>query len=536
MQESPASGPSAFDGPLVDAPTIPRLVQAAGARFGDRSALEEGDARYSFAGLADAALLAARAFMAAGVGRGDRVAIWAPNIHEWVIAAIGLQTAGAALVPLNTRLKGVEAAYILEKSRARILCTVTDFLDTDYVSLLEGHPLPHLEQTVLLRGGAEGATRWSEFLAGAEAVPESDAGARLEAVGEDDLSDMLFTSGTTGKPKGVMTAHRQNIRAYAAFSEVVNLQLGDRYLVVNPFFHAFGYKAGWLASILRGATIVPQAVFDVPTLLERVGRDRISVLPGTPTVFTSLLSHPDRARYDLSSLRLAVTGGAAVPVELVRRMRDDLGFESVVTGYGLTECCGIVSMCRYDDPPEVIANTAGRAIPGVEVRLVDSDGKQVATGFPGEVQVKGYNVMHGYLDDEEETRKTIDAEGWLHTGDIAVMDAAGNLRITDRIKDMFIMGGFNCYPAEIESLLYGLDGVAQVAVIGIPDPRMGEVGMAYIVPEAGAELDEASVIAWCRENMANYKVPRRIAFVDALPMNASGKVLKVELRARYAKS
>jgi acyl-CoA synthetase (AMP-forming)/AMP-acid ligase II len=518
--------------PLADAPTIPQLVQAAGKRFGQRSALEEGEARFTFAELADAGLRAARAFMASGIERGDCVAIWAPNIHEWVIAAIGVHSAGATLVPLNTRLKGTEAAYILEASRARILCTVTDFLDTNYVALLQDQPLPHLEKTVALRGDAGGATSWEAFLASADAVSIDAARVRLEAVAEDDLSDMLFTSGTTGKPKGVMTEHRQNIRAFSAWSDVVNLKEGDRYLVVNPFFHAFGYKAGWLASILRGATILPQAVFDVPTLLERVGRERISVLPGTPTVFTSILSHPDRNRYDLSNLRLAVTGGAAVPVELVRRMRDDLGFESVVTGYGVTECCGIVSMCRHDDATEGIAGSSGRAIPGVEVRCVDADGKDVTAGDPGEVWVKGYNVMRGYLDNQEETRKAIDPDGWLHTGDMAVMDAAGNLRITDRIKDMFIMGGFNCYPAEIENLLYGLDGVAQVAVVGVPDERMGEVGMAFIVPEADAPLTEESVIAWCRENMANYKVPRRVALVDELPMNASGKVLKNELRER----
>jgi acyl-CoA synthetase (AMP-forming)/AMP-acid ligase II len=312
----------------------------------------------------------------------------------------------------------------------------------------------------------------------------------------------------------------------------VNLLEGDRYLVVSPMFHAFGYKAGWLACILRGATILPHPVFDVPAILARIGQEKVSVLPGAPTIFQSMLAYPERERFDLSSLRLAVTGAAPVAIELAHRMRDDLGFDSTVTGYGLTECCGMVSMCHHSDDPETIASTSGCAIPGVEVRCIDPEGNEVPRGDAGEVVVRGYNLMQGYFEDPDATRDTIDRQGWLHTGDIAVMDERGYLRITDRIKDMFIMGGFNCYPAEIEKLLFGMDGVAAVSVIGVPDERMGEVAMAFVVPEAGAELSEESVIAWGREHMANYKVPRRVAFVDELPMNAGGKVMKFVLKER----
>ena len=306
----------------------------------------------------------------------------------------------------------------------------------------------------------------------------------------------------------------------------------DRYLVVNPFFHSFGYKAGWLACILRGATCLPHAVFDVPEVLERIGRDRISVLPGPPTLYQSILALPGRQDFDLSSLRLAVTGAAAIPVELVERMRDELGFDTVITGYGLTETCGIVSMCRDEDDSDTIATTSGRPLPGVELRCEDPDGKEVPRGEPGEVVVRGYNVMRGYFDDEEETARTIDPDGWLHTGDIAIRDERGYLRITDRIKDMFIVGGFNCYPAEIENLLFSSGLCAQVAVIGIPDARLGEVGMAWVVPAARRELTREAVIAWCREHMANFKVPRRVEIVDELPTNASGKVMKFVLRER----
>jgi len=520
---------------ILEASTIPRLVQAAARAYGARTALEEAGVRWSFEALASHGLRAARAFMAAGLEPGDRAAIWAPNIREWIVAAIGLQSGGGVLVPLNTRFKGPEAAYILNKSRAKLLCTVTDFLDTDYLALLEAEELPALQHRVVLRGNAPpGSERFDAFLERAEQVSEQTARERLEAVSPDGLSDLLFTSGTTGKPKGVMTTHAQNLRAFEAWSAIVGLREDDRYLIVNPFFHAFGYKAGWLSCLMRGATILPQPVFDVPTILDRIARERVSVIPGPPTVYQSILSHPKRAEVDLSCLRLAVTGAAPTPVELIRRMRDELGFETVITGYGLTETCGIVSMCRAEDSAEVIANSSGRAIDGVEVRCVDPDGKEVPRGEPGEVVVRGYNVMQGYFEDAAATREAIDAEGWLHTGDIAVMDEHGYLDITDRIKDMFIMGGFNCYPAEIENLMYAHPGIAQVAVVGIPDERMGEVGMAFVVPEPGAQLDEDALLSWCREHMANYKVPRKIRLQESLPLNASGKVLKFELRDSVA--
>ena len=528
-------------------PTIPQLLQAAGERFGDRVAIEDDGVTLTFAALAGAGLRAAQAFCAAGIGPGERVAIWAPNIYEWILAAVGLQSVGGVLVPVNTRLKGDEAGYILKASRARILCTVGEFLGNDYVDLLRGalggaaggRPiagLPDLERIVLLRPATdelgEGTVTWSDFLARGKAVPASEARRRAAVVSSDDLSDILFTSGTTGKPKGVMTTHGQNLRVFRVWSDVVGLREGDRYLIVNPFFHGFGYKAGWLAAIMCGATILPQAVFDVPAVLARIGRDRVSVLPGPPTLYQMILTHPERDRYDLSSLRLAVTGAAVIPVELIQRMRRELTFETIITGYGLTESTGVVTMCRYDDDPETIATTSGRAIPDIEVRCVDSTGNEAPRGQPGEVVVRGYNVMRGYLDDAAATAAAIDAEGWLHTGDVGVMDARGYLRITDRIKDMFITGGFNCYPAEIENLMLANQALAQVAVIGVPDERLGEVGMAYVVPRPGTTVEAEALIGWCRAHMANYKVPRHVEVLESLPMNASGKVTKFVLRER----
>ena len=495
----------------------------------------------SFAGLATAVHDAARAFLAMGIERGDRVAIWAPNMWEWVVAALGLHSAGAVLVPLNTRFKGREAAYILGKSRAKALVTITGFLDTDYVSLLReavdvDTELPDLEAIVVLRGDAPDGTRtWADFMAAGSAVDSALVEARAQAVEPGDLSDILFTSGTTGNPKGAMLTHAQTLRAYRDWSELVGLQEHDRYLIVNPFFHAFGYKAGWLASLMMGATVLPQPVFDPEQVFERIPRDRITVLPGPPTLYQTILNHPGRGEHDLSSLRLSVTGAAPTPVELIVRMREELTFETIITGYGLTESCGIATMCRYDDDPETIANTSGRAIPGVDVRVVDADGREVARGEPGEVLVRGYNVMRGYLDEPEETAACVDADGWLHTGDVGVMDDRGYLRITDRTKDMFIVGGFNAYPAEIENLFLRNEKVAQVAVVGVPDERMGEVGMAFVVLRPDAEASAHELVEWGRAEMANYKAPRHVEVVDELPLNAMGKVLKYELRDRGTK-
>ena len=514
--------------------TIPNLLHDAATERGETPAIYDGDTVVSWRELERVARQAAAAYIAVGVEPGDRVAIWAPNVWEWIPAALGIHLAGGVLVPLNTRYKGAEAAYILRRSNAKVLVTMGEFLGTDYPTLLHAavdpaQDLTDLEAIVTLR--TDGAGSWDRFLAAAPAAePEIDR--RVAALGPDDLSDILFTSGTTGNPKGVMETHGATLRAFQAWSEVVGLRAGDRYLIVNPFFHAFGYKAGWLSALMTGATIHPQAVFDVDQVLERVSREQITMLPGPPTLFHTILDHPRRADYDLTSLRLAVTGAAAIPVELILRMRDELTFETIITGYGLTEASGIATMCRFDDDPETIATTSGRAIPDVEVLVVDGSGVEVPRGQPGEIVVRGYNVMRGYFDDPEETALAIDAEGWLHTGDVGIMDERGYLRITDRTKDMFIVGGFNAYPAEIENLMLANDAVAQVAVIGVPDERMGEVGMAFVVRRPGATASAAEIVAWCRETMANFKAPRYVEIVDTLPLNATGKVLKFELRDR----
>ncbi|TWC38554.1 acyl-CoA synthetase (AMP-forming)/AMP-acid ligase II [Pseudomonas sp. SJZ079] len=514
----------------VESTTIPQLLANAAQSFGDSPAVIDGGRHIGYRELDQLRQQAACALLALEIQAGERVAIWAPNIWEWIVAASALHSVGAVLVPLNTRMKGSEAAYVLRESGTSLLFAIGEFLGLDYPRQLAGEHLPQLRQIVGLRGGAADCLGWAEFLALGRNIPAAVLARRQVAVTAQSLSDLLFTSGTTGRPKGVMTEHGQNLRVVRDWSEVVGLRQGERYLIVNPFFHSFGYKAGWLAALMRGCCIYPQQVFDVEQLLACVTRERINVLPGPPTLYQSLLAHPRRGDYDLSSLRVAVTGAAAIPVQMIQRMRDELGFATIVTAYGLTEACGFASICRPGDPAELVANSSGRAMPGVELRCVDAQGQPLPPGQAGELLVRGYNLMRGYFNDPQASLDAIDADGWLHTGDIGVLDAQGYLRITDRLKDMFITGGFNVYPAEIEQGLLQYPGLAQVAVIGIADERLGEVAMAFLLPAPGRRIETSAVLAWCRERMANYKVPRRVQVVEALPLNAAGKVTKNVLR------
>jgi HIP---CoA ligase len=516
--------------------TIPGLTAAAAERFADQPAVVDGDTRLSYAELFEEARTFGAALVASGIQPGDRVSIWAFNSAEWVIAALALWQAGAVLAPINTRFKGTEAADILARSRARALITVTDFLDTDYVAMLRaaGVDLPDLQTVVVARGKApDGTESWAGFRALATDEGRAEVDRRRAAVTPDDPSDILFTSGTTGVPKGVLSTHRWTLLVATDWVAMVGLEPGDRYLMVNPYFHMFGLKAGILASIAGGVTMLPEPVFDVGRALQRVADERVTVLPGAPTLFQSILNHPDRERYDLSSLRAGTIGAADIPVELIRRIFDELPYSVLISGYGLTEG-GTVASTALDDDPVTIATTVGRPRPTFELRLVGDGGVDVPPGEAGEILLRGGSVMREYLDDPEATAAALSPDGWLRTGDVGQLTADGCLKIVGRTKDMFIVGGFNAYPAEIENALLRHPDVQQAAVIGIPDRRLGEVGMAFVVPRPGSTVTADDIISWSREQMANYKAPRRVELVDELPMNATGKVVKDVLRERAA--
>ncbi|GGL19399.1 FadD3 family acyl-CoA ligase [Nocardia jinanensis] len=471
--------------------TIPQLALSTADRFGDAEAVVDGELRWSYRELVDRIRRAAGSFAASGIGKGDRVAVWAPNSAEWIVAALGLMTAGGVLVPVNTRFKAEEAADVILRSGAKALLVQKGFLGADYPAP-PGVPVYDLK---------------SDFLAGGEPFGREVAGT--------DIADIIYTSGTTGRPKGVMMNHLQTLRLYSEWCDLADLRHGDRYLMVNPYFHTFGLKAGIVAALVRGATMLPVPVFDVDTVIQLVATERITMLPGPPTLYHSLLEY--RGAHDISSLRAAVTGAADIPVDLIRRIREELPFRSIMTGYGLTEA-GTATASRPGDTFEQIATTAGSACDGIELRIAED----------GEVLIRGYSVMQGYLDDPGATAAAVDADGWLHTGDLGSLDEGGRLKVIGRKKDMYIVGGFNAYPAEIEGFLLEHPAVASAAVIGVPDERMGQVGKAFVVSRS--QIGEAELIAWAKERMAGYKVPRSVVFLDELPLNATGKVMKDQLR------
>lgn len=503
----------------ADLRTIPQVLDRIADRFADHDALVTEDRRLTYADLRAEVRRAAAALIDLGVNAGDPVAIWSPNTWHWVVACLATHYAGGVVVPLNTRYTASEAADVLARTGAPVLVAAGEFLGADKTADLDRDSLPNLRHIVRVPVDKADGT-WDEFVARGTDLDAADA--RAAAVKPDDISDILFTSGTTGRSKGALCAHRQSLDAPAAWAACGQLTSADRYLCINPFFHNFGYKAGILACLQTGATLIPQLTFDPEKAMAAVAEHRITVLPGPPTIYQVLLDHPKRADYDLTSLRFAVTGAATIPVVLIERMQSELDIDIVLTAYGLTEASGFGTMCRADDDAVTVATTCGRPIADFELRIGEND----------EVLLRGPNVMLGYLDDREATSAAIDSDGWLHTGDVGRVDDAGNLQITDRLKDMYISGGFNVYPAEVEQVLARLDGVAESAVIGVPDERLGEVGKAFVVVKPGATLDEQTVIAYTREHLAKFKTPQFVEFLDVLPRNPGGKVVKPLLRER----
>lgn len=500
------------------ADTLPGLLRAAASQYGDKLAYVEDAHELTFQQLHRQVQEVAAGYLTLGLQPQQRVVIWAPNSVEWVLAALAVTYVGAVLVPANSRYTGHEVAELVDRTQAHLVVVADGFLGrTQIADLRAASELASVREVIEI-------TDLDRICAlGREAGIEG-AEARADAVNGDDVADILFTSGTTGRPKGAMSAHRQTVGVARAWGGLGGVNSDDRYLVINPFFHSFGYKVGIVVGLTTGATLYPMATFDVERTMRIIQDHQISVLPGAPTIYQSILAHPNRADYDLSSLRLAVTGAAVVPVVLIEQMRapapTGLAIEQVVTAFGMTEAV-VVTMAREEDPAELVATTCGRAIPGMEIAQAPET---------NELLVRGEYVMLGYLDDPAATAEAIDADGWLHTGDVCTIDAAGNLAITDRLKDMYISGGFNVYPAEVEQTLLRHPAVADVAVIGVPDERLGEVGRAYVVTASSAEATEEDIIDFAKEQLANFKVPRQVTFTEALPRNLSGKVLKNQLR------
>lgn len=515
---------------------VPAAVLAKAIQIPNSIAIVDGDQRISYAQLSQQIGDAAKAMLAAGIEHGDRVAIWAPNSAEWIIATLGAQSVGAAVVPINTRYKSAEAAHPLSSTGAKLLIAANGFMgiDAEAAVAIAASANGTSPRIVDLNAPDDADNSWSSFLAVGQTLSESDWRTALAKVDPDDICDIMFTSGSTGKPKGV--PHRHGVTVRQTLNTV--LQNGnistDRYLVVNPFFHVFGYTGGWMPALLVGATVYPLAVFDVDQVLHLIETEKITYFPGPPTIFHSILEHPQLSKFDVTSLRATLTGAADVPVELIQRMLDELTFDRVIQAYGMTEC-GTVTYTLPDDTAATVAASIGVACHDCELRIVDEDNNPVAPNEPGEIVVRGYSVMDGYLDDDEATASAIDADGWLHTGDRGLCDENGYFRILGRKSDMVIVGGFNVYPAEVEDMMREHPDIENVALIGVPDERLGEVTCAYVVPRGGeGDFSQDEILAWCRERMANFKVPRYVVPIKEFPLTGSNKVSKVDLREMAA--
>jgi fatty-acyl-CoA synthase len=500
-------------------------------RFPERDALvsRHQGIRLSYAELDAEVDRVARGLLALGIERGDRVGIWAPNRAEWVLVQYATAKIGAILVNVNPAYRTHELAYALRQSGMRLLVSAPEFKTSDYRAMVEEvrGECPELERVVFLDTGD-----WEELLAGGDAVDVDAVRARGAELSFDDPINIQYTSGTTGFPKGATLSHHNILNNGFFVGELIDYSEADRVCLPVPFYHCFGMVMGNLGSTSHGACIViPAPSFEPEATLRAVAEERCTSLYGVPTMFIAMLEHPAFGDVDLSSLRTGIMAGSPCPVEVMKRVIDEMHMGEVSICYGMTETSPVSTQTRSDDSLERRVGTVGRVGPHVEVQVVDpATGRTQPIGEPGELCTRGYSVMLGYWRDEERTREAIDAAGWMHTGDLATMDADGYLNIVGRIKDLVIRGGENVYPREVEEFLYTHPDIADVQVIGVPDERYGEELCAWVRVREGAALDEDAVRDFCRGRLAHFKVPRYVLFVDEFPMTVTGKVQKYLMR------
>lgn len=536
--------------------TIGQWLDETAERFADREALvyPELGLRLTYRQFRERVREAAKGLLRLGIEKGEHIAVWAPNVPEWVILQFASATIGAVLVTVNTNYRTSELGYLLEQSDSVALFLTNGFKRSDYVAMLEelcpelaadAQPpegvaggavrcrrLPKLRHVVLLdEPRRPGYLHWSDVVALGADVSDAELEARAAQLSPDDVINMQYTSGTTGFPKGVMLTHVNIVNNGRLVVAQMRLTHEDRLCIPVPFFHCFGCVMGTLGCVSVGATMVPLITFDAQKVLEAVEKERCTALYGVPTMFIAELAHPDFDRYDLSSLRTGIMAGSPCPIEVMRQVVERMGCREITIAYGQTESSPVITQTSVDDPLERRVTTVGRPLPHTEVKIVDPQtGQTLPPGVPGELCTRGYHVMKGYYKMPEQTAQAIDAEGWLHTGDIAVMDEEGYVNITGRLKDMIIRGGENIYPREIEEFLYTNPKILDVQVVGVPDLTYGEQVMAFIRLKPGETMTEDEVRAYCEGKIAHYKIPKYIKFVDEYPMTASGKVQKYKLR------
>ncbi|WP_298438613.1 AMP-binding protein [Geobacter sp.] len=529
--------------------TVGGLLDSVAARYPDNDALVYADRgiRYSYREFNEICRQVAKGLLGLGIRKGDHVSIWAYNVPEWVILQFATAKIGAVLVTVNTNYKSAELDYILKQSDSKALFLVRSFKDTDYVATLNevvpelasspsgnlaSASVPHLRQVVFIGDGTpSGMINFTRIAELGKEVSDEELAAVEHSLDRNDVINMQYTSGTTGFPKGVMLTHRNIVNNGFLIGECMKFTEKDRLCIPVPFFHCFGCVLGVLACVTHGAAMVPVELFDPLTVLRTIEKERCTAVHGVPTMFIAELEHPDFPKFDLTSLRSGIMAGSPCPIEVMKRVIRDMHASEITIAYGQTESSPVITQTRTDDPIELRVATVGRAHPEVEVKIVDIEtGATLPPGKQGELCTRGYLVMKGYYKMPEETARAIDAEGWLHTGDLAVMDENGYCKITGRIKNMIIRGGENIYPREIEEYLYTHPKISDVQIYGVPDRKYGEQVMAAIILKKGVEMTDEEVREFCRGRIANYKIPRYVKFVDAYPMTASGKIQKFKLR------
>jgi fatty-acyl-CoA synthase len=535
----------------VEGLTVGGLLNLVAERRPDDDALvyPDRDLRHSYREFKDVVEECARALMALGLRKGDHVAVWGQNVPEWVILQFATGKMGAVLVTVNPAYKAQELKYVLDQSDAAALFLTSGVKDADFVEILgqavpelaetaDGElsveELPHLGHVVLM---GEGDRRglpimtFEEFVERGTEVTSEELDERQDSLDADEVINMQYTSGTTGFPKGVQLTHANIVKNAFYIGECMELGPEDRVCIPVPFFHCFGCVLGTLNTVTHEGTMVPVEQFDPEMVLQAVHKESCTAVLGVPTMFIAELEHPDFEEYDTSSLRTGIMAGSPCPMEVMKQVVDVMGASEITIAYGQTESSPVITQTRTEDPLELRVSTVGRVLPETEVRIVDVDtGEDCDPGEQGELWTRGYLVMKGYYKMEDKTREVIDEDGWLHTGDLAVMDENGYVRITGRAKDMIIRGGENVYPREIEEFLYTHPDVSDVQVYGVPDEKYGEQVAAAIKRRQGSDLTEEDVKEFCRKNIARYKVPFYVDFVEEYPMTASGKIQKYKLR------
>ncbi|WP_307471575.1 AMP-binding protein [Cytobacillus purgationiresistens] len=535
--------------------TVGKLLEEKAALHPNHEALvyADRDLRMSYQQFNQHCRKVAKGLMKLGLEKGEHIAAWSTNTPEWVTTQFATGKIGAVLVTVNTNYRTAELEYLLQQSDATTILLMEKFRDDSYIDMLyeiipelktsepgrlKSDKLPFLKNVIVLGDKRfPGTYSWDDILGLSESVTEDQLEQRLDSLHPDDVINMQYTSGTTGFPKGVMLTHNNVVNNAYNIASCMKLGKTDRLCIPVPFFHCFGCVIGTLASVSVGATMVPVQEFNPKRVMQTVQDEKCTALHGVPTMFIAELNDPDFAQYELSTLRTGVMAGSNCPIEVMKAVIEKMGAGEITICYGQTESSPVITQTRTDDPIELRVESVGRALPNVEVKIVEpGTNNEVEYGVQGELCSRGYHVMKGYYKNPEATKQAIDVEGWLHTGDLAVMDENGYCKVTGRLKDMVIRGGENIYPREIEEFLYSHPDILDVQVVGIPDAVYGEEVVAWIIVKEGTQLTSEDVRSFCKGKISRHKIPKYIEFTDAYPMTASGKIQKYRLRENAVKA